>query len=140
MRCSQVGHKIMFNFLTERIPKSFWFALIAHLLLFMSFALPLIFFEPVQLFEKKSDRYLPAYLYEKEGSYQEAQRSMSNKIAKAEPKLKSENSYQKGIPIKEQEVQRNILEQPQVQTTNSQSSSAFIEPESIKTGKPHNEP
>jgi TonB family protein len=124
--------------MTKNLKKYFWLALLAHLLFFLSVSLSLVF-EPELQFEKKSDHYLPAYLYQKESAAQEA----SPKAAQAVPTEPSRNETEalskEALALKKQEPQQKT--QPTSQSRpQTRSSAAFVEAESLKSGKPQDEP
>ena len=124
--------------MTKNLKKYFWLALLAHLLLFLSFSLALVF-EPELQFEKKSDRYLPAYLYQKESAAQAPTPATlqmpSTKETTPEPKTLTPDT----IALKKQELQQKTQTASQSRPK-TRSSAAFVEAESLKTGKPHDEP
>jgi len=119
----------------KQVKKYFWLALLAHLFLFLSLSFNLVF-EPDQLFEKKSDRYLPAYIYQQDSA---AQKPLPSQIpiprAQETPPQPLESNPD-AIALKKIEVQQKA----QAAQKHSRSAAAFIEAESLKTGKPHDEP
>jgi TonB family protein len=121
----------------EKISFAFGLALLIHLLLLISFSLSFSFDLPLQAFEKKSDHYLPAYLLEKGKSREDGVNGSiaSFKKNKASPTQNNKD----GILIKKHELAANP-EEEKVATINSRSSAAYIEAESLKTGKPENQP
>jgi protein TonB len=118
--------------------KFFWLALLAHLLLFMSFSLDLAFDSELP-FEKKSERYLPAYLYQEASHAQNSAPSQPQTVNSKESPPEPENKQQDKIALKKQEVQQKsqVSQPPRPQ---AQSSASFMAAESPKVGKPIDEP
>ena len=122
--------------MTENLKKYFWLALLAHLLLFLSFSIAFVF-EPELQFEKKSERYLPAYLYQKESAAQPATPAMPQTVTAKETPPEPQKLSPDTIALKKEEPQ-----QQKVQTAHpkTRSSAAFMQAESLKSGKPIDEP
>ncbi len=118
--------------------KYFYLALLIHLLLFLSLSLEW-FFEPLLRFEKKSERYLPAYV-EPEPNTAGSTASNSAKTASVKQNtLQTEEPSKTLLALKKQASQPSLagaVSSPQ-QLAHS---SAFIQAESLKTAKPQDEP
>ena len=130
--------------MTKRMQFYFWLAILAHLLLFLSFSLVLVF-EPEQQFEKKSDRFLPAYLYKKENAVshasepsppQLAQRAASSTPEENLPTQPRENALALKPALKKADPQHTSRVSP----AKAPQTSSYIEAESLKSGKPIDEP
>lgn len=124
--------------MTKNLKKYFWLALLAHLLLFLSVSLTLVF-EPELQFEKKSDRYLPAYIYQKESAAQPPAPAAPQVVKAQETPPEPQNPNPDTVALKKQELQQKTLTASQSRPK-TRSSAAFIEAESLKSGKPQDEP
>lgn len=124
--------------MTKNLKRYFWLALLAHLLVFLSFSLRWVF-DNEPRFEKKSDRYLPAYLYQETNPTQtttpKTAQAQSSKEIRPEPEKQKIDK----IALKKQEIQQKMqISQPT--RPQAHSSTTFIQAESLKSGKPIDEP
>lgn len=123
--------------MTNKFKRYFWLALLAHLLLFLSFSL-VVNLEPMLAFEKKSDRYLPVYLYQQQSAAQTPSPAQPPQPQSQQPPPEPQKENPDALALKKQPPPKP---QPvSARRTKSRSSAAFIEAESIKTGKPIDEP
>lgn len=129
----------------KKIQPFFWLALLAHLLLFLSFSITYLFEPDVQAFEKKSDNYLPAYLQQQQNKNEQQEKMMEPQAAKEAPVEQPKNSDQ-ALAIKKQEAvkdspkEKDAIQKPSKPQSKSQSTAAFMEAESPNQGKPLDEP
>jgi len=123
--------------MTKSLKKYIWLAILAHVLLLLFCTLQWVF-DPALRFEKKSERYLPAYLYQD-----------ASQAPRTAPRLPEPVSPPQQMPEPPQNnlaklaLQKKLQQKthpPEPLQRRSKSAAAFMPAESPQTGKPLNEP
>jgi len=124
--------------MTKSLTRFFCFAVLAHLLLLLSFSLQWLF-HPELRFEKKSDRYLPAYLHTETNSEPRKSSNLPPKASTETTPSEPQNHNRAAILLKKQEMQQPVQTSPSF-PSRSHRAATFIQAESLKSGKPLDEP
>ncbi len=128
----------MISKIAKNPKKFFLLALLAHLLLLFSSSLRWVF-DNEQRFEKKSDRYLPAYLYQETSQAQTSAPSTPQAPSTRETPPQPEKQDLAKLALKKPEPQQKT-QTSQPPRPQSHSSATFLQAESLKSGKPIDEP
>ncbi len=117
----------------QHVKTYFWLALLAHFLLLLSASLKLAFDEELP-FEKKSDQYLPAYLYQESKSASSSAPSMPQSANPQQSRVEPEKNPLNKIVLKKVNEHENPVNQ--ASRPFSRSAASYIQAESPNTGKP----